>query len=349
MCTHRLLSEKEVFLFIIRICGITEYLHSLPEKVIHLDLKPDNILINNGEVYLVDFGSAVCLNECGKTGGYVSPGYAAPEQLEGLKVGPASDIYALGRILEFLLEHGDVSPKTEYRLRKIMQRCGEGLPWNRITAVDILIKMLERVRDGETIKTAEPEHGRSVLKIAVIGLRPGDGATHVAVALAHTLARTGCHKVCLAEENDHGDIRRMLEMSAKEEHDTKTNGYADGVMYLTRPERDSEYCRLPDDCECAVFDLGSSPKNAMRILQFCDIRIVVGSGALWRRDEYRHLTKLNTAMGGFNRRVLLINRVSGKDPGVPSECTIPAYAFPYEPNPFKPQKNTMKLLEKAMK
>jgi serine/threonine protein kinase len=79
--------------------------------VVHRDLKPSNVMLHkHGEPIVTDFGlaSRASVSECGLTqSGLIigSPAYMAPEQVEAEhdKVGPRTDVYALGVIFYQLL------------------------------------------------------------------------------------------------------------------------------------------------------------------------------------------------------------------------------------------------------
>ena len=73
--------------------------------VVHRDVKPDNELIDRGEVprvVLTDFGVAHVggLDTMTATGAVLgSPAYMSPEQARGDEVGPSSDVFSLGVVL----------------------------------------------------------------------------------------------------------------------------------------------------------------------------------------------------------------------------------------------------------
>jgi serine/threonine-protein kinase len=91
------------------VCEAVQHAHR--HAVIHRDLKPSNILVKaDGAVKLLDFGIAKQLDPTGpgtdptRTGlRLMTPAYAAPEQVEGGRLGVQTDVYALGVLLFELL------------------------------------------------------------------------------------------------------------------------------------------------------------------------------------------------------------------------------------------------------
>jgi len=84
-----------------RVCEGLEEAHRL--GVVHLDLKPGNIMIDkDGDAKIMDFGIARSLSGRGITGAGAligTPEYMSPEQVDGKDIDQRSDIYSLGVIL----------------------------------------------------------------------------------------------------------------------------------------------------------------------------------------------------------------------------------------------------------
>lgn len=74
--------------------------HSHANGVIHCDVKPDNILIDQaGHVKLLDFGISLIDGQGCHDEVLGSPHYIAPERVLGSPLTPAADIYSLGIVL----------------------------------------------------------------------------------------------------------------------------------------------------------------------------------------------------------------------------------------------------------
>ena len=128
-------------LFLDELFSALSYLHD--KGMLHLDLKPDNILITNKghHVKLVDLGfgwSESYLHDLGFT-----RDYCAPEQLAAKieQIGPATDIYAVGKILQ----HYGLAQES------VVQRCLKDNPAARFQSVGALQKAIKNTERFQTI------------------------------------------------------------------------------------------------------------------------------------------------------------------------------------------------------
>ena len=99
-------TEQQVKELLTSLLPVLEFIHQ--QKVIHRDLKPDNIMRRrNGEYVLIDFGVAkdlsgtVVYTQIGTRVG--SHGYASREQMQGGEAYAATDLYSLGATCFYLL------------------------------------------------------------------------------------------------------------------------------------------------------------------------------------------------------------------------------------------------------
>jgi serine/threonine protein kinase len=135
-----------------KLCGIVSYLHE--KWVLHCDIKPDNIIINGDNVFLIDFGLAHIYNKNGDddTALIGTAGYFAPE-LGYKKTDFRSDVYAIGMVLYYLLTgSADIKLLNEKvgdrPLRAIINRSANYEIRMRYKAVEKLRRALQKYKKG---------------------------------------------------------------------------------------------------------------------------------------------------------------------------------------------------------
>jgi len=101
------LPEEMVVEYARQLCHLMQYLHSRQRPIMHRDLSPDNIVVDeSNRLKLIDFGAAKEF-VAGVSGTLIGKQcYMAPEQIRG-ETGLRSDIYGFGCTLYFLLTGKD--------------------------------------------------------------------------------------------------------------------------------------------------------------------------------------------------------------------------------------------------
>lgn len=120
------------------IAGAVHYAHC--KGVLHRDLKPANILVRrDGAVKVTDFGLAKLTESSPGAfpteGGLGTPGYTAPEQVNGQldKIGPRTDVFGLGAVLYEMLTGQPPFPGVDADERLDRARRGNVKPPRGVT------------------------------------------------------------------------------------------------------------------------------------------------------------------------------------------------------------------------
>ena len=132
------LDEENALKILLRLCDGLSRLHAL--GIIHRDIKPDNLKIFKGDVYLLDFDASreYSGEKDTDTTVIVTRRYAPPEQFGCGETDARSDIYALGRTLQELL-----GEDYDGRLKPILEKCTAFSPEDRYRSIAELKKDLE--------------------------------------------------------------------------------------------------------------------------------------------------------------------------------------------------------------
>ena len=147
-----MLSTREVLRIVIEICKATARLHALTPPVLHRDIKPQNLIIDcSGKVHLIDFETTRTYkeNKAKDTVFFGTEGNAAPEQYGYSQTDVRTDVYGIGKVLEFLY-HENFDCQTEAgmvcgKIQKIIKKAVAFDPEHRYQTVSGLQSDLERV------------------------------------------------------------------------------------------------------------------------------------------------------------------------------------------------------------
>lgn len=153
LATTSLSKTKKLTLFIC-LCQAVEHAHQ--NQVLHADLKPENILIDEGlSPKLIDFNLTQKITK--KNNNKINPlrayseEYASPEQKEGAFLGQTTDVFSLGKLLEFLLPQQDPHSDISWIINKAVKQKNT----NRYPSVMELRRDIEAILQKKPISLKE--------------------------------------------------------------------------------------------------------------------------------------------------------------------------------------------------
>ena len=194
------IDERTAWKFLHDVASGLAYLHAQAPPVIHQDIKPDNVLLNSNDSFVItDFGisakARTTLSAVVANAGTMA--FMAPERFDP-DYNPifASDVWALGASLFELMTgkppFGDngglaqrggaefaISGEWSPELKKMIHRCLKPKPWERPKAKEIYEETKQYIDEQKVTKQKQPEGKSQVIKrlalvvMVVLGLCAG--------------------------------------------------------------------------------------------------------------------------------------------------------------------------------
>lgn len=299
ICSRKDLKETDILKFMIQICEIINYLHTLKRPVLYLDLKPENIVISKDIACLVDFGSAIYADASDKCLIFGTKGYAAPEQYHrNQAVDEKADIYAIGRLLYYMVysrsgcqnhKKGKTSLNVSKDIKNIISRCVRQYSWMRYSKVEEVKRNIEKIYNKKQINNNTQ---KSI--IAVAGSQNRIGTTHLALMLCQRFLRLS-NKVLYLECNPTGFLREYLYYSGAilKPGINKLNKLNVGIKNDDIPFISISECDI-SEYDYIVLDYGIL--SEMNIDEFIklDNKVVILGGKEWEISKSKKLIDLCT-------------------------------------------------------
>lgn len=306
----------------IQLCDILDYLHQLsPYPILYQDLKPEHIILCGKQLKLIDFGIASFFTGSGKDFQfYGTDGFTAPEALDGLSITPAADIYGMGKILEYLAA---ASQECSVGLSAIIRQATAVDPSKRFpTAASLKAALL-------SAQNIAPRHTSHLIRnIAVIGSKPGAGATHIAVSLVCVMNKLGMPAVYISSCG----TDTLAAMAQANPHIKEQDGIFYYSFFRGAPDYGSGVENPLTGPYCPVKDYGAT-YIAPSELEGFDLVVYVFGGSDWDMPKAlsggKHLTLLSQSVFICNHENKQAARKSARQLG------RPVYCFPTDPDPYR--------------
>ncbi len=332
-----LLSEDIIIQYGIQICNLIQYLHSTLRPILYIDLKPDNIILSDHTIKLIDFGSALYQDELSEAQPYTGTrGYSAPELYHRTKIDERSDVYSIGMLLYFMatkimitrnsldFDNIDQVSSCSMQLKNIINKCLKFHPSLRYASVSNLYAQLS------ALSKKNQYNGSTKKKItfAIAGAQPRIGVTHFSFRLCNYLLSRKLNCIYL-ERNNSGGVRIMKSRyeGAAKAPSIYTIGRIPLLLY--QEDRSKEEVEAP----LVIIDYGClTGKNVEEFLQ-ADVKLLLLGLKDW---ELNYSEEALDLVAEYKEIYYLFNFANGQQfsRAVQNMEHRKCYRVPYEPDPF---------------
>lgn len=314
------ISQNLFLQFCEQLCDIFAYLHTLhPSPILYQDLKPEHIIVCGLQIKLIDFSVASFIGNSGndfKHFGNVD--FSAPELAYGETVTLTSDIYSIGKVMEYMTPYLDAS--TNRMIQPIIQKAISADPMLRYQTIHELSCALQKAIDNT---------GRTHLRqtIAVIGSHSGCGSTHIAVSLVTQLNAQGISAV-YQEMNWNNSLRKMI---TQLNHVHEWHGCYCYQCFKGYPKYDKGIEIAEPTADVIVKDYGCDYSSAS--LATADQILYICGGGPWHRAD----AKPKDILLQMGNRLRIIANLCDHNSAIyfARQFSQPVYPYPYDTDIFR--------------
>ncbi|MDF2541944.1 MAG: hypothetical protein K0S47_1662 [Herbinix sp.] len=337
------LKEDIIVHFGILLCDLFVYLHSTTRPILYLDLKPENIIISEDTLKLIDFGSAIYRDEQSDIQTFMgTPGFAAPEIYGHSKVDDRSDVYGIGMLLYTMVtgatyqrgtfgrNHIDFTKGYSKKFKQCINQCLKYNPSQRYASVSALSKHLSVISRKKGVNLHEQS---TLITYAIAGAQHRIGVTHFAFRLC-SFYRDQKVRCLYHEKNNSHHIWAIQNRYQEVKRDC--NAYRiEGITMQPKGLK-----QPAEKYQVIVQDYGCLTSENMDEFITADVKIVILGAKDW---ELAYSEQLLDKITGYKEIYYLFNFMSGKQflQAMKHMDQKKCYRIPYEPDPYgKPDKGS---------
>lgn len=337
---HHFIQEEIIINFSMQICELILYLHKNEKPILYLDLKPENIIVSNHILKLIDFGSATYVTDTKDRKQVAGTrGYAAPELYKSGDIDERCDVYSIGILLFYLItginfdsdsnnfKNIDEVPNCSQKLKGIINKCLKYNPSQRYQSVLHLYKKLSET--GHNIMPVSLFESKQSLTISLAGSQSRIGTTHTGFLITSYVNKYISNSIYM-EKNGQRVVKSIIE---RYEH-MKGKGGIYTLYDCNMMEGEELDSKLPGSYQIIVKDYGVLNQDNFNDFLDGDIPILVLGAKEW---ELSNSERVLNELLGYNNITYLFNFVDGKAYREAVQCMKGKNCsrIPYAANPFK--------------
>ncbi len=302
--SDRIITIRDIIDYSMQISNLLCYLHSQEKRILYLDLKPDNLIISDNSIKLIDFGAAVICDDCRRDDAFFgSERYSSPEQKQGGDIDIRCDVYSFGVLLEFMLKAfkrrvGICDKEKVKELDKLSKRCKATNPAVRIDSFEAVKEQLQNIREEKKqdkkffrrIRKNESKK-RGFRTVGIMGAVKGCGSTHITLMVADMIKKKEGGRIACVDLSGGSDYFFVCKA---EDGDTVGEKLVfKDIGYYPKGNEQLLLKLINEDYDHIIIDFGNRSRVAKKEFMLCDVKLLVGLTSDWRLPVFEEFLKNN--------------------------------------------------------